>query len=141
MQEDKEPLFDAADQLSGALEMADEVVRGVRVKVEVPAAAAEESWLVATDLAESLARAGTPFHTAHQVVGRLVLESLNRGRKPADWTPEELAAFSPEFRPEMAQLLKPQEGMKTRELPGGTGAGVVARALEEAAGRLAQMRR
>ena len=51
-----------------------------------PAAAAEESWVVATDLAEALARAGTPFHQAHQIVGRFVLESVRTGKKPADWT-------------------------------------------------------
>jgi Argininosuccinate lyase len=58
---------------------------------------AEESWVVATDLAEALARSGTPFHQAHQVVGSLVLESIRRGKKPADWTASELAAFSPQF--------------------------------------------
>ena len=66
MQEDKEPLFDAADQLRGSLEMARVVVETARLKPEPPAAAAEESWVVATDLAEALARNGTPFHQAHQ---------------------------------------------------------------------------
>ena len=33
---------------------------------------------MATDLAEALARAGTPFHQAHQIVGRLVLESVRQ---------------------------------------------------------------
>ena len=69
MQEDKEPLFDAADQLRGSLEMARVVIETAKLRPDVPAAAAEESWVVATDLAEALARAGTPFHQAHQIVG------------------------------------------------------------------------
>ena len=73
----------------------------------VPAAAAEESWVVATDLAEALARAGTPFHQAHQIVGRFVLESVRSGRKPADWTPAEMRRFAPEFTEDMAGLLDP----------------------------------
>jgi argininosuccinate lyase len=96
--------------------------------------------LVATDLAEALARAGTPFHRAHQIVGRLVLESLRQGRKPADWSAAELAAFAPEFTAEMARLLDPREGMKTREITGGTGPRAVARALAEAGERLEKMR-
>ena len=76
MQEDKEPLFDAADQLCGSLEMAREVVATAKLRPERPAQAAEESWVVATDLAEALARSGTPFHQAHQIAGRLVLESV-----------------------------------------------------------------
>ena len=55
------------------------VIESVRLKPAVPLAAAEESWVVATDLAEALARAGTPFHQAHQIAGRLVLESVRTG--------------------------------------------------------------
>jgi argininosuccinate lyase len=136
MQEDKEPLFDAAAQLSGSLEMMEAVIESTRLNPARPAQAAQESWVVATDLAEALARAGTPFHRAHQLVGRLVLESIQQGKQPLDWTADELAAFAPEFTADMARLLHPTEGMKTRELPGGTGPAAVARALEEAEARL-----
>ncbi len=140
MQEDKEPLFEAADQLSGTLEMARAVSDSVKLNPAKPAAAAEESWVVATDLAEALARAGTPFHRAHQIVGRLVLESVREGKRPADWSAAELAAFAPEFTPEMARLLQPREGMKTREIAGGTGPRAVAAALTEASRRIEEMR-
>ena len=139
MQEDKEPLFEAADQLAMSLEMIRVVIETTSLRPEAPARAAEESWVVATDLAEALARAGTPFHRAHQIAGKLVLESVKSGRTPADWSAEELVRFAPEFRPEMAALLKPRAGMKTRELPGGTGPEAVRRALDDAEARLACM--
>ncbi|HEX4593857.1 MAG TPA: argininosuccinate lyase [Bryobacteraceae bacterium] len=141
MQEDKPRIFDAADQLRGSLQMARAVIDNTRLNPERPAAAVQESWAVATDFADSLARGGIPFHQAHLLVGRLVLESVKRGRKPSDWTPGELAAFAPEFTPDMARLLSPLEGMKTRELPGGTGPASVARALQEAEARLEQWKR
>jgi argininosuccinate lyase len=140
MQEDKVPLFEAADQVRGALEMAQVVVASARLNPGRPASAADESWVVATDLAEELARTGTPFHRAHQIVGRLVLESVRKAKRPADWTPSELAAFAPEFTPEMARLMNPREGMKTRELAGATGPGAVAGALADARARLSRMR-
>ena len=141
MQEDKPRIFDAADQLRGSLEMASAVVDSTRLNPSRPLAAVQESWAVATDFADSLARNGIPFHQAHSLVGKLVLESVKRGKKPSDWTPEDLAAFAPEFTPEMARLLTPLEGMKTRELPGGTGPSAVARALSEAEARLQQWKR
>ncbi len=139
MQEDKEPLFDAFHQTARSLQMAKAVADSMVLKPAVPAAAAEESWVIATDLAEELARRGVPFHQAHQIVGRLVLESVRAGKKPSDWNRESLAAFAPEFAPDMARLLSPAEGMKSRELPGGTGPNAVATALSHAKNRLRAM--
>jgi len=139
MQEDKEPLFDAFHQTSGSLAMAKAVAESITLDEKTPMLAAEESWVVATDLAEELARSGVPFHRAHQIVGQLVLESLKSGMKPSSWTPEELSRFAPEFKPEMARLLSPLEGMKSRELPGGTGPNAVQTALREAEVRLASL--
>ena len=139
MQEDKEPIFEACDQVNGCLEMARAVAESVVLREEVPAKAADESWTVATDLAEALARNGTAFHQAHQIVGRLVLESVRSGRKPADWSATQLAQFAPEITGDVARLLDPREGMKTREIRGGTGPAAVAAALEEARLRLSQL--
>lgn len=141
MQEDKEPLFDAAAQLAGALEMMAGVVESTRLHAGKPIEAARESWVVATDLAEALARAGTPFHRAHQIVGKLVLESIQQGKQPSEWTADQLTAFAPEFTAGMVRLLEePAEGMKTRELPGGTGPAAVERALAAAEARLKEWR-
>ncbi len=133
LQEDKRPLFEAADEVRGALQMARVVVETAQLKADRPAAAAAEGWLVATDLAEALARAGTPFHKAHQIVGRLVLESVRQGKRPGDWTGEELVRFAPELTPGMARLLTdPREGMASREIKGGTGPQAVGEALRQA---------
>jgi argininosuccinate lyase len=128
MQEDKQPLFQAADQLAGSLEMARVTAESVTLKPAIPEAAAEASWTVATDLAEALARSGVPFHQAHQLVGKLVLQ----GKKPSEWTPESLHAFAPEFTPEIAKFLDPKEGLRTREVKGGTGPQAVAEARKAA---------
>src|SRR5258708_33631543 len=90
MQEDKEPLFDAADQLSGSLEMARVVVDSVKLNPAVPKKAAEESWVEAADLAEALSRSGVAVHRAHDIVRQLVGESIKRRKQPADSTPHQL---------------------------------------------------
>jgi len=137
LQEDKEPLFDIAQTLERSLELARLVIDTAALRPEVARAAVESSWVVATDLAEELARRGLPFHKAHHLAGRLVLYSLQRNLAPSDWTAESLAAFDPAFTPEFLRLMNPAEGLKSREIPGGTGPRSVARALEEARQRLA----
>jgi argininosuccinate lyase len=47
-----------------------------------------------------------------------------------------MAAFDPRFTPDMAALLDPAEGMKTRRAPGGTAPETVAAALAQARVRL-----
>jgi argininosuccinate lyase len=140
MQEDKPRLFDAADQVRGSLEMMRVVIDTTRLRPGPPEKAIHDSWAVATDLADALARSGVPFHQAHKIVGRLVLESVNASKKPADWTAEALAAFDPAFTPQMARYLIPAEGLATREIPGGTGPNAVAAALDEAEKRLRETR-
>jgi len=61
------------------------------------------------------------------------------GRKPADWTAEEMQRFAPEFTGDFAALLDPRRGMESREVAGGTGPGAVASALAEAQKRLKEM--
>jgi argininosuccinate lyase len=141
MQEDKPRIFDAADQLRGSLEMARVVAEKARLNPARPEAAVEESWAVATDLADALARGGVPFHQAHKLVGRLVLESIRASKKPSDWSAEALAAFDPAFTAEIVRYLVPSQGLRTREIQGGTGPAAVARALDEAEARLGQWRR
>ena len=143
MQEDKEPLFDAAQHLLGSLAMATEVVRTAKLKPEPAYRAAAESWVVATDLAEALARAGVPFHQGHQIVGKLVLKSVNENIAPADWRAEELvqldARITPAIAQELVRLMDPRCGMQTRTAPGGTAPATVAAAIEAAATRLKEM--
>jgi argininosuccinate lyase len=141
MQEDKPRIFDAADQLRASLEMLCVVADSTRLNPAPPLAAVEESWAVATDLADALARGGMPFHQAHKLVGRLVLESIKQGKNPADWTSEQLAAFDPALSGDIVRYLQPEQGIQTRELPGGTGPEAVARALDEAEARLNEWRR
>jgi argininosuccinate lyase len=140
MQEDKEPLFDASRQTLGSVRMAKAVAESIVLKPEIPETATEESWVVATDLAEELARRGVPFRKAHEIVGQLVLESVRTKKRPSDWSGEALAEFAPELNADMVRLLAPREGMKTRELPGGTGPSAVAEALLQAAKRLQVLR-
>jgi len=145
MQEDKEQLFDAVDTMLASLDMARTVAESAVLKEGPPLAAAEQSWVVATDLAEALSRHGLPFHAAHQVVGRLVLESVRAGKTPSQWDAASLAEFAPEFaKPgvseELARLLDPREGMKTRVVKGGTAPSSVRAAMAEAAERLQALR-
>lgn len=137
MQEDKEPIFEAADQTIGCLQMARIVAEQVSLNPALPEKACAESWVVATDIAEALARAGLAFHQSHKLAGRLVLHGIKSGKHPAEFTAEELRAFDEHFTPDFVAILRdPRHGMQTRAVPGGTAPDTVAKALREAEERL-----
>lgn len=140
LQEDKEVVFEAADQTGASVEMAAEVVRSALFDCVQAEAAADGSWTCATELAEALARKGVPFHRAHQIVGALVLESVKKGRKPSDWKAAEIASFAPEFDAGMVELLSVRRAVENHAVPGGTAPAMVRQALEEAQRRLKELR-
>jgi argininosuccinate lyase len=132
LQEDKEPLFDAVDQVSLALRAVAGMLATMAVDADRMRAAADTPAAAATDLAEHLVRGGTPFRDAHAIVGGLVRESLDGGPPLA-----ELVAAHPDLGPEAAALLEPGAAVSRRTTPGGAGPGPVADQLDRFRSRLA----
>ena len=140
LQEDKPPVFDAADHLAGSLEVTKLSIDTTKINAAAMEQAAEASWTCATELAEMLSRRGVPFHKAHQVVGALVLESVRSGKSPRDWNEEQLREIAPEFDAEAVELLSARRALESHTPAGGTAPETVRRALESARQRLSKMR-
>lgn len=132
LQEDKEPVFDAAEQLAMALPLAAQVVSLVKVNPQPMKRAASEGWLCATDLAEYLAHKGVPFHEAHTIVGKLVLESVTNGTQPSECGLGDLQRHSAHFSADALDLLTPEAGVTRRAVAGATAPARVAEAMKEA---------
>lgn len=139
LQEDKEGVFDTADQVTASIEVLALCVRSAGLRPAAMKAAAEDGWVSATALAEILARNGVPFHRAHQVVGGIVLSSVKQGKRPRDWTLDELREFAPEFDETALAALDPERALENHALPGGTAPGAVSDALARAKARLADL--
>jgi argininosuccinate lyase len=125
LQEDKEPLFDAVDQVSLALSAMAGLLRTIQFDRARMQAAADAPQLAATDLAEQLVARGTPFRDAHAIVGALVRQSLEDGSDLRD-----AVAASPRFEPGDAALLDPGVPVTRRTTPGGGGPAALPAQLE-----------
>jgi argininosuccinate lyase len=78
LQEDKEPLFDAADTLELALPVAAGAIATARFNHQRMRAGLDEAML-ATDIADYLVTRGVAFRAAHHAVGALVRAAEQRG--------------------------------------------------------------
>jgi argininosuccinate lyase len=135
LQGDKEPLFDALDTCTGALRAVAGLVDTAEFVPERMQAAADDAASAATDLAELLVRQGVPFRDAHQAVGELVRQSVERGIAL-----EELVMTDARLGPDALPLLEPGAAVRRRTTPGGAGPEPVRHQLAAARTRLDEQR-
>ena len=116
LQEDKEPLFDAVDQVALALAALAGLLRTATFDDDRMRAAADTESSSAVDLAEWLVGKGLPFRDAHAVVGGLVRDSIER-HVPLS----ELVEAHPSLGADALFLLEPGTAVQRRTTAGGAG--------------------
>jgi argininosuccinate lyase len=131
LQEDKEPFFDASDQVSLALIAVEGLLSTLKYDTERMQAAADGAAMAAVELAEWLVAEGMPFRDAYDLVGALVRESIERGVPMA-----ELIESHPAFGSDALTLLEPVAALRRRRTAGSSGPEAVAVQLERFAARL-----
>jgi argininosuccinate lyase len=131
LQEDKEPLFDAFDQIKRALPAVMGMLATAQFDTERMRSAADGPAAAAVDLAEWLVERGMPFRQAHAVVGSLVRDSVQRGVPLA-----ELVQANPHLGSDAVGLLEPGVAVTRRTSPGGAGPRPVAVQVERFRHRL-----
>jgi len=136
LQEDKEPVFDAAATLRDALEVMAGAVATLEVRTGRMREAAGDPMLLATDLAEVLVREGVPFREAHEVVGKIVGHCVRGGVDLRALSRDELRGFHAAFPAGAGELLDLERSLEARALTGGTARARVQEALERARAEL-----
>jgi len=119
LQEDKEPLFFAADTLKLALPVLSGVVRTLKVNRKRSEGSLREEAL-ATELADYLVAKGIPFRTAHRAVGKAVRRALELGISLRELPLEEYRGIHPAFGEDLYGVLDFREAVKRRDSIGGT---------------------
>ncbi|MGF1639462.1 MAG: argininosuccinate lyase [Rhodospirillales bacterium] len=133
MQEDKEPVFDAADTLRLCVAATAGMLAGATFDPARMRAAATVGFPTATDLADWLVRRlGLPFRRAHHVVGALVREAETRGCGLEELPLEAMRAVEPAIGEDVYRVLGIEESVASRTSEGGTAPANVRAAAAEA---------
>jgi argininosuccinate lyase len=121
MQEDKEQVFDAADNLSLSLAAMTGMVRDMTANIDALAAAAAMGFSTATDLADWLVRAlGMPFREAHHVTGSLVALAEAENCDLPDLTLTQMQSVHRDITADVFDVLGVQNSVASRQSYGGT---------------------
>ena len=121
MQEDKEQVFDAADNLMIALAAMEGMVKDMTANQDALSTAAGSGFSTATDLADWLVRAlNMPFRDAHHVTGSLVAMAEAKGCDLPDLTLEDMQSVHAEITEDVYTVLTVQNSVASRMSYGGT---------------------
>jgi argininosuccinate lyase len=134
LQEDKEPVFDAIDNLHLLLPAVSGMVKTMVFDTARLESLAPQGFSLATDIAEWLVRQRVPFRVAHELAGECVRVCESRGIELHELSDADFAAISPHLTPQVREVLTVAGSVASRDAYGGTAPDRVA----EQAGQLAE---
>jgi len=131
MQEDKEPVFDAFDTLNDCLKVFTGMLDTLKFKTEKMARSAKTGYMNATDCADYLVKKGLPFRECHAVIGKLVLDCIEKGCAIEDLSIGELKQYSPLFEEDLYEKISPKACIASKISEGSTSFESVKKQLEK----------
>jgi argininosuccinate lyase len=130
LQEDKEPVFDAADTLELLLPAVSGMVATLTFNTERLESLAPQGFALATDIAEWLVRQGVPFREAHELSGAAVKLAESRGVELWDLSDADYAGISTHLTPAVREVLTVEGSLNSRSSQGGTAPSAVEKQLQ-----------
>ena len=139
LQEDKEALFAAHDQINQMLIVATGALAKSNFREDRLRAAAGNPALVATDAADYLVRRGIPFRQAHDLVGKVLREAEHQGVPWPQLSFQELQKLSPQIDKGFLESPSIENAINSKNVPGGTAENSVRAAIAQLEQKLAQL--
>lgn len=132
MQEDKEGLFDAVHTLKGSLRIFKGMLDTMTVNTSRLSSTVRKDFSNATELADYLVGKGIPFREAHEIVGKVVLWSIQNNLYLLDVPIDIYQSYHPMIEHDIYNYLQPDEAVKRRQSYGGTSQKAVSQQIEKA---------
>jgi argininosuccinate lyase len=139
LQEDKEALFAAHDQVAAMLAVATGAAATTRFNADRLRAAASDPVLFATDGADYLVHKGLPFRQAHDLIGKVLREAERQGKPWTQLLLEDVKKISPLFEQDFLAVPSVEASIATKAVPGGTAPEQVRSAITELQKRIANL--
>src|SRR5882762_9352892 len=136
LQEDKEALFAAHDQIEEMVWVAMGAIAATKFNAERLQAAASNPALFATDAADYLVHKGVPFRQAHDLVGKVLREAERQGKPWTKLSLEDVQKISPFFEKDFLDGPSVEDVIANKIVPGGTAPENVRAAIADLEGRL-----
>ncbi|MCM8795238.1 MAG: argininosuccinate lyase [Candidatus Omnitrophica bacterium] len=131
LQLDKPPLFDAIDTIKDILEVFIPLFKNITIKKETISAKLKDESLFSVDIVEYLIKKGVSYREAHDIVGRMVRDTLDKGKKISDLSETQLKAYSLKLGPDVKEILNAGKSVNLKKSFGSTNPRQVAQQLNK----------
>ncbi|MCI1230799.1 MAG: argininosuccinate lyase [Lactobacillus delbrueckii] len=138
MQEDKEALFDAIDNVELCLETFIPMIKTLEANEKSMHQAAQKGFINATDLADYLTKKGMPFRDAYHISGQLVALCIDQDTVLEDLPLETYKGYSDLFEEDLYQAIDLHNCLAKRTSLGGPTPESVQKQVDEVRGKLAE---
>ena len=133
MQEDKEPFFDAIDNLKLCLSVSEGLIKEISFNVDEMKKMAELGYITATDIADWLVKeCNIPFRDAHSITGRVVKYAEKNNLTLEEVSLNEFKKIDKRINNNILKVLTLKNSLESRNSYGGTAPKLVKKALKKA---------
>jgi argininosuccinate lyase len=131
LQEDKEALFGALDQIEDMLHVASGAIAGTSFREVRFRASVSDPALLATDAADYLVHRGVPFRQAHYLIGKILREAEKQSKPWTQLPLQDIQKVSDLFKDDFLEGLSVERAINSKSVPGGTAEQSVLSAIED----------
>jgi len=120
LQLDKPPLFDAIDTVKDMLEIFVVLFQNIVIEKGAIAARLMDESLFSVDVVEYLIKKGLSYREAHDIVGKMVRDCLDKGKKISSLSNHALKKYSSKLAPDVKNILAAWKSVDLKTSYGGT---------------------
>ena len=130
LQLDKPPLFESIDKIKYIIVLMTKLFSSLKANKAQLAKRIEDESFYTVDLMEYLIKKGVSYREAHDIIGKMAKECLDKGNKIADLTKDQLKKFCPKFELDAKKLLNAKSSVNNKKSFGSTNPKLVAKQIE-----------
>lgn len=120
LQLDKPPLFQSVEKVKEMAGLLIKLFTGLKVNAAVLNKRVQDELFFSADIMEYLIQKGVSYRDAHDIVGTMIKDCVDKGKKIADLTKEQLKRYCPRFDPDVKKLLNAKMSVGIKKSSGST---------------------
>jgi argininosuccinate lyase len=125
MQMDKPALFDSVETVEDMLSIMAKLFTGISVNRKKLSTAIDSQYFYSVDILEYLIQKGVSYRDAHDIVGLMAKNCLDKGIKISNLSLEQLKKYSEYFAADVKKLMNPEASVKIKRSVGSTNPAMV----------------